>query len=734
MAPKKGSKGKKGKKEVLPPPSTFADGNKNYYIGGWSSFSTLNDISSISQSLIAAHTKEDRQVDSLPRTNVLILPKELPDFLSVEEAAHAAATGIIEDDKNFVPNTMTSENTSSSVPDEITELILADKMEIEGVPYLTIKHSLQDQKVWIAPPKVKIEEEVAQPRSSVLKDNKKKKSEKKQASSSKKRGTSSSEKKLSEEEPEVSKDPPPADTAAPEEEIVAAATPPSSAPEQEGKVVEEEVVETHPSAATLRAYEEELERLSKVECTHGALFSSTNAMMDGVIRFVGVPPQIVVKPILPTPPVRDDPDAGKKGKRRSTGSESRSESMVVKGDSAASGGEANKEGKKMKGKKKTTGGKKGGKKVKLTQEELEEIEKKMAEEDAKFLKDTEEAIEKAKEEEEYLMTFAHPNRWAHVTVSGVTFTGPVQVVRAHIKFLNCCFSSLYPNRPQLMVHQYCRVECVSCTFQEPRTSSVYGLPASHLTLRKCLFTGIPQRTLVEIEGLLPAALLSGEGTKTEKEKGENSENEDDEVEGGDKTLVGKKQGVSHELPQTAAVEQLMEKLRQDRSETVGVFTDCSKVDVEHSRFLLLGFGALLHGKYRIGKENKKDDDPSADKKGRSKGKPSALSRTTTMSTPKKEALGMLLSCHFNHIFGSGICIDKTADDVLLVGNVLSECEYYALDLRQGSRNISAYRNRFLHKAAVYIRAGVHPQMIQNQYQSMPIDDNKRENPCLETHY
>lgn len=741
----KGSKAKKLKKEVLPPSSSFPDGHKNYYIGGWSSFSSLKEISSISSSLMKTYTGENREVATLPQTNVLILPQSVPDFTSVEAAAKAASTAIVADQcgSQRIVFTEESNDGSSSAPKEITELVVADKMQIEGVPYLTVKRSQQDRKEWIPPPKETIDDEKfgSRRRSSLPSkggSGPKKKSGR-QFFSSTGRGSTSSEKSPDERFSEEPQDRNASDPAAPAEEANAAPLPSTAEEKGQGGEIDKEKEEKEKiCTSTLRAYEEELERLSIVETQEGALFSCRNAVMDGVIRFVGVLPQIVVKPILPAPPLRDDGTGGKKGRRKSNSTGSRSESMVAKAELTEASIGKKKGGAAKKANKDTAAGKKGGKKNKLTQEELEEIEKRMAEEDAKYLKDTEEAIEKAKEEEEYLMTFAHPNRWSHVTVTGVTFTGPVQVVRAHMKFLNCCFCSPYPNRPQFMVHQYCRVECVKCTFEEPRSSSVYALPASQITIRKCLFTGIAQRSLVEMEGMLPPLHSSASSIpKKALEKGENSENEEEEREGWktvDKPLLSKG-GEARELPNTPAVNQLIQKIQHTRNETVGIFTDCSKVLVEASRFLLLGFGSLFHGKYKVGRDNMLGNHSQIGKKDEGgQRSPTRKRQSPGKSGAKKDALAMLLSCQFQHLFGTGICVDRTANDVLIQGNIVSECDYYGLDLRQGSRNIRVYQNQFLHKAAVRIREGVHAQMLQNKHYSKPVDDNKKENPCLELHY
>eukprot|EP00796_Vickermania_ingenoplastis_P007333 gene7333-5167_t len=622
MPPKKGAKkGGKGKKEALPEPGTMPDGNRNFYIGGWSSYATIEDICGISEDLVRRHTREDREVDRLPRTDVLILPAT-PNF----------GTDAEEEDKAK----------DLSTPDEITELLIADRMQIEGISHLTVKRSQTEKKEWVRPPKPDPEGEAAAAEAAAAAG-------------------------------EDGATPTPADGEA------AAAAAAVQEPEEPAPPTAEELAQ--------EAYEAEMERLAQVNVPIGATFPARDAVLDGVIRLIGVLPQIVVKPVLPTPPDREDPSAkGKKGKK---GKDRRSSSSV----------EPAGKGKGKKGK---------GKKAKLTPEELAELERAMAEEDARFLKETEEAIQLAKEQEEELMTYAHPDRWSNVTISNVTFTGPVQVVRAHTKFINCRFTSPYPDRPQLMVHQYCKVECVKCTFDAPMRCGLYALPASQVTVRKCLFTGIPQLSLYLLER--PEADGGAGGEKADRDAVQEIDEDDEEPEskkGGDASGSGSED----ELPRTAAVAAAVEKVRAVRPRAVGVFTDCSKVSVEKCRFLVLGTGVLFHGKYKVEK---------------------LAPRQRTVA--KTQALAILASCRIQYAFSSGICVDKTADDVLIVRNVISDCDYYGLDLRQGTRDVSVYNNKFMIGAAVRIREGVRPQFLHNTLHSIPIDDNKRDNPSMEVRF
>lgn len=620
MPPKAKAKGaKKGKKEVLPVPSSLPDGQRNFYIGGWSSYGTIDDITKISLDLVERFTKEDREVDPLPRTNILILPSDDTDCRHPKEATSPAP----------------------HVPDELTELVMADKMQIEGVSHLTVRRSQANRKEWIRPPKPGEEppaEAVAAPAAAA----------------------------------------PEGGEAAPEEEGAAAA-------QSEEAQSDEKKVDLPPEEDQQLKEEE---RLAGISVPLGSDFTARDAVLNGVIRLIGVLPQIVVKPVLPEPPVREDPNAKGKGKKGKAGRRASS----VGGDDAAAG-------------KKGSKGKKGKKAKKLTPEELEELERKMAEEDALFLKQTEEALALAKEQEEHLMTFAHPDRWSHVVFSNVTFTGPVQVVRAHTKFMNCCFASPYPDRPQLMVHQYCNVECVKCTFDAPARSGLYALPASQVKVTKCLFSGIPQRQLLLLES--PAEEVTAKPVEKEA-VGEDEDAEDDEP----KKASGQYGSTSEsEMPRNPEVTRAIEEVQKERPASVGLFTDCSKVHVEKCRFIVLGTGALFHGKYKVD---------------------ATVPRIRTAA--KTHALVSIISCFFQHAFSTGICVDKSADDILIHRNVVSDCQYYGLDLRKGSADIGVYQNKFLIGAAVRIREGVHAQLLHNDVHSIPIDDNKRDNPCLECRY
>lgn len=614
MPPK--GKGKKSKKEVLPSPQTLPDGERQFYIGGWSSYGQLEDICRISDTIVQSHTREDREVSPLPRTNVLILPR-IPDFFSNgSEEEEFKASGA----------------SPESEPDGVTELVLADQMRIEGVSFLTVCRSETAKKEW-----VRVVEEG--------------------------------------EEDSINKSAPP--SGPPSDEV------PPESEEKEAIVhtapVEAEAEkETNDAAEEVRnAYREEAERLAAINVSLGADFSVKDAVLDGVIRFIGVLPQMVVHPELPIPPVRENSNVKKGGKKGTAG----------KDDAPA---------------------KTKGKKVKLTPEELAEIERKMADEDAKFLEDTEAAITRAKEEEDYLMTFAHPYRWANIIVSNITFTGPVQVVRSHVKFLNCRFASPFPNRPQLLVHQYCQVECTQCTFEAPGRSGIYGLPASQVRVKQCLFTGILQLHLVRLEA-------GGDAKVYETPKAAAAQHEVDEEDAAadERDGLKKKELGGKSIRKAVVPEAIVDKVKSARLQAVGVFTDSSRVLIENCRFLLLGTGVLFHGKYKVEK---------------------MPPRQHLRSTGKKEALATLRSCDFQHIFSSAICVDRTADDLLIHRNVVSDCGYYGIDLRQGCRDISIYQNKFLHDAPVRVRKGVQPQLLRNELHSVPIDDNRRDNPCLEVRY
>ncbi|RNF18742.1 uncharacterized protein Tco025E_04484 [Trypanosoma conorhini] len=173
----------------------------------------------------------------------------------------------------------------------------------------------------------------------------------------------------------------------------------------------------------------------------GASLSSRDVVLEGTVHIEGILTRIVVKPDLPEPP------APPPAKRRPSAKRKKSSKLI------------------------------------------EEEQQRLAEAARIYEEKVNAAVAAAREEEEYRMQFAHPNRWPHVVFSNMNFAGQVIVSHAHVTFRNCCFSASGVDVTQLLVTQYCQVECVKCTFECPAKGSVYGFPRGRLIFRKCLFTG-----------------------------------------------------------------------------------------------------------------------------------------------------------------------------------------------------------------------------------------------------
>lgn len=172
----------------------------------------------------------------------------------------------------------------------------------------------------------------------------------------------------------------------------------------------------------------------------GASKHACDVVVAGAVRIDGIITRIVVKPQLPDPPVVPKPK--KKGS------------------------------------------------ISSKKKKSEEEQKRLEEEAKIYEEKVNEAIAEAKREEEHRMQFAHPERWSKVVFSNMTFADQVIVSHAHVTFRNCRFLANSPDCAQLLVTQYCQVECVRCTFECPTKGAVYGLPMGRLTLRDCLFTGV----------------------------------------------------------------------------------------------------------------------------------------------------------------------------------------------------------------------------------------------------
>ncbi|RNF00385.1 hypothetical protein TraAM80_07643 [Trypanosoma rangeli] len=232
----------------------------------------------------------------------------------------------------------------------------------------------------------------------------------------------------------------------------------------------------------------------------GASRSSRDVILEGTVHIDGIVTRIVIKPDLPEPPAPPPIKRGRSVKRK--------------------------------------------KSSKL----IEEEQRRLAEAARIYEEKVNAAVAAAREEEEYQMQFAHPNRWPHVVFSNMTFAGQVIVSHAHVTFRNCRFSASGLDITQLLVTQYCEVECIKCTFECPAKGSVYGFPRSKLTFRKCLFTGS--------SNMLPSGILA------------------------------------------------KSKDCKQRLRAVGLHTDCSRVMVEDSQFTELETAILLRGSHPDGTAGK----------------------------------------------------------------------------------------------------------------------------------
>lgn len=414
--------------------------------------------------------------------------------------------------------------------------------------------------------------------------------------------------------------------------------------------------------------------LDGVSVFFGSDFSAQDVQLHGDIRVLGVLPQIVVKPILPEPPKRTEETDRKGGK-----------------------GPKGRRGSKTSRRKKA---------VKLTPEQIEEIERKRKEEEEEFLKKTEEAIALAASQEDYLMTFAHPDKWSSVVVSNVTFTGPVVVTRTHVQFLNCRFVSSHLTKPQLTISQYCRVTCTKCSFDAPTFCGLYALPAAQISAKKCLFSGIPQEELFRLESVHNAAAAQSSADDVQlQDDGEEEEYQENEA-----ATNGVNSAVTGEVTLSPQLEARYEEVRASAPSAVGIYGDCAKVMVDTCRFLFLGTGVRLQGRYNFA--------PHVEVKKRQ---------------AKSSAPMTILNSYMFYVFSTAISLD--ARDVLLRKNQIADCGYYALDCRSSRcGDVSVYHNLFGIQAQVRIRAGAQVQLMHNTIQSLTMNDNKRDNPCLQPTY
>lgn len=650
MAPsKRSASAKKKKEEVLEDPQKLPNGAVDYYVGGWSYYQSVEQIGDIARSVITAHTRPDREVDPLPRTNVILLPRR--------EGA---------------------EDEGDGDTDAVVEIEVADKMHIEGVTRQVIRESAQHVKEWKqivpegAPPAV-----------------------------------------------------PPATTAA--------AAPEQALPDEQDGNADGEVDAAPPQpdegeepSAALPSTEEEEEKemvaLARLPVPFGANFNARDVVITGSVTIRGALPQVVVHPKLPTAASVSSALLKEVGNATMTSTSG----ATGKGDSVST--------------KKATTSKKGssaGKKRKvLSPEEQAEQERLRAEAEEELQRQTEAAVALAAEQENYLMTFAHPQRWANVVIASVTFTGPVQIVRAHVTFQNCRFLGASAERPQLVVSQFCRVSCVHCTFECPLRCGVYALPTSQVAMGQCLLTGVPQVDLLRLEAAKAATGVghSALSSSSYPAAGAAAGDEDESVELAADGSGGA--GATYATDDTPiCAEELhaaMEGLRAAQATSVGVQTDCAKVSLDQCRLLCLGTGVLFRG-----------SDPASNAGSSGKlagGKGMSLAARAKASGGGKTAAGATLyymsltRSVLHHFFSTAVLVDSSARDILLRGNTVSDCAYYGLDCRAGAREVGVYENRFATASTVRVRAGVKPHFLHNALREVPVDDNPLDNPCLEPVY
>ncbi|CAC9540066.1 conserved hypothetical protein [Leishmania infantum JPCM5] len=597
-AKKKSTKANSSKKEVLPEPVTIKNGTGTVFIGGWSSYDTIESVSQASRSVIAANTDADGVVAApLPRTDVLVLPTEKADDDADSGAAQAP----------FVVE-------------------VADQFFVEGVSRHQCAQAQALVKTWEPAP--------AQP----------------------------------------------TEATAPSEQIAAPAP-------------EEEAVNPYADAVSDRRYTQEV--------LVGASYAARDVVIRGPCSIEGVAPIIVVPPQLPEKPDLDavtlDPPAD---------------------NAAAAAGVSTKKKKTAKSKKKS--------KPKLTPEQVEELERKKAELEAQYMRQTEEAVQRAKQESDYLMTFAHPDRWANVVFRHMTFAGPVQVHRAHVSFQNCRFvgitNTAMLDRPLLLVSQYCRVQCTKCSFEAPQRCGIYALPSAQVGVRKCLFTGVKQDILwaAALPGVSPQN--AGAAASLEVDGG------DDDSAGHGRTVSPTDAADDHSADHKAAgvlsfpvalggeLQEAARAALDDRSAAVGILSDCAKLMVHGCDFLCLGVGVYVKGSYTVYVSHHK-----------------AAPKTPQQLTP--EACDTSLDSNsFHHFANAALLLDRSSRLVSIRRSYVEGSAHYGLDCQGGASSVLVRQNYFAADATVRIREGAKVAMLHNDFQSIPLNDNSYGNPCLQSVY
>jgi hypothetical protein len=622
-------------KEELPEPATLKSGTSVTYIGGWSSFPTIESVSAVSAQVTAAHTSESGVVASLPRTSIFFLPTDATD------AANAAAG-------------------SGDTAQQPITVEVVDQMNLEGISRQQYGRANRATKSWARPPLPTAGAEGAADTAT------------------------------------------PTATTATAEAAANEGQPPTESAPVEGNATRAAAAATTPQEP-VNPYEDALHdtRYSQTVLI-GATYAARDVVVCGSCSLEGLPPNIFVPPQLPAKPDLDAitlDDAG----GPAVGNAAGGAAAAPKPSSAAK-----------------RGAKKG--KAKLTPEQLEELERKKAAVEAEYLQQTEEAVQRAQEEANYLMTFAHPDRWANVVFRHITFAGPVVVRRAHVTFQNCCFTSAVQDRPQLVVSQYCRVKCIKCTFEAPVRCGIYALPSSQVTVRKCLFTGVMQAMLwaADVAGV---GLQAG-GTATDinaDDVGAADVGVDDDahnVDSADGTQLSGKGGGGFASPMVLGGEmkEAVQRALHQHGSAVGIQTDNAKLHAQSCVFVALGVGTYVCGSYTAYMLRR----------------PVAAKSTQQLAS---DACDVVVEGNaFHHFASTAVLLDTTTRLVGLRRNFVEACAYYGLDCQGGSKSVLVRGNHFAADAVVRIRQGANVALLHNIFQSIPVNDNVHDNPCLQPVY
>ncbi|KAG5468349.1 hypothetical protein LSCM1_02329 [Leishmania martiniquensis] len=599
MPSRKSTRSAASKKEELPDPATIRNGASTLFIGGWSSYATIESVSEVSRSVIAANTGADGVVAApLPRTDVLVLPTEDADGDDGDEATQAPL--IVE---------------------------VADQCFVEGVSRLQCVQAQSLVKTWAPAPVASTE-----------------------------------------------------------------ATEPCEQPQK--PVPEEAVMDPYADALQDPRYTQVV--------PVGPNYAARDVVIRGCCSIEGVTPNIVVPPQLPPKPDLD----------------------AVTLDSPAGTAAAGEAGAPVKRKKRATA--KDKKKPKLTPEQLEELQQKRAELEAQYMQQTEEAVQRAKQESEYLMTFAHPDRWVHVVFRHMTFAGPVEVHRAHVCFQNCRFIGS-PNapasgRPLLLVSQYCTVQCTKCSFEAPTRCGIYALPSAQVEVRKCLFSGVAQDSLwaAELPGVSPQAADSAGSLDVDSGAADGAR--DDEA--GSPPDAADAHSAAHKasgvlafpLVISAGLQEAASAALAKRGAAVGILTDCAKLLVHGCNFLLLGVGVYIKGSYTAYLSGHK------------------VAAKTTQQLTAEACDTSLEGNSFHHFANAALLLDRSARLVSVRGNYVEGSAHYGLDCQSGVKSVLVRQNYFATDATVRIREGANVAMLHNDFQSIPLNDNTRDNPSLQPVY